>query len=199
MAQLIQLVKSAPTILTPATIEASDFVQRVKLGEWIQAEFRRVRNYQYHKRFFKLLQFGFDYWTPTGGALTLPERELIDGFVGYLVEMSGQQHGEVITAVADEYLLKVGQLRTQEIALLKSFEPYRALATVEAGYYYEVVLPNGLRQRIPQSISFSKMDEDTFQSLYKDVFNVLWNFILFRKFNSQREAENVAMQLLEFA
>lgn len=51
MAQLIQLVKSAPTILTPATIEASDFVQRVKLGEWIQAEFRRVRNYQYHKRF----------------------------------------------------------------------------------------------------------------------------------------------------
>ncbi|HFD3844977.1 TPA: DUF1367 family protein [Serratia marcescens] len=199
MAQLIQLVKSAPTILTPATIEASDFVQRVKLGEWIQAEFRRVRNYQYHKRFFKLLQFGFDYWTPTGGALTLPERELIDGFVGYLVEMSGQQHGEVITAVADEYLLKVGQLRTQEIALLKSFEPYRAWATVEAGYYYEVVLPNGLRQRIPQSISFSKMDEDTFQCLYKAVFNVLWNFILFRKFNSQREAENVAMQLLEFA
>lgn len=199
MAQLIQLVKSAPTILTPATIEASDFVQRVKLGEWIQAEFRRVRNYQYHKRFFKLLQFGFDYWTPTGGALTLPERELIDGFVGYLVEMSGQQHGEVITAVADEYLLKVGQLRTQEIALLKSFEPYRAWATVEAGYYYEVVLPNGLRQRIPQSISFSKMDEDTFQSLYKAVFNVLWNFILFRKFNSQQEAENVAMQLLEFA
>ncbi|HGM6897059.1 DUF1367 family protein [Serratia marcescens] len=199
MAQLIQLVKSAPTILTPATIEASDFVQRVKLGEWIQAEFRRVRNYQYHKRFFKLLQFGFDYWTPTGGALTLPERELIDGFLGYLVEMSGQQHGEVITAVADEYLLKVGQLRTQEIALLKSFEPYRAWATVEAGYYYEVVLPNGLRQRIPQSISFSKMDEDTFQSLYKAVFNVLWNFILFRKFNSQREAENVAMQLLEFA
>ncbi|ALL37789.1 DUF1367 family protein [Serratia marcescens] len=199
MAQLIQLVKSAPTILTPATIEASDFVQRVKLGEWIQAEFRRVRNYQYHKRFFKLLQFGFDYWTPTGGALTLPERELIDGFVGYLVEMSGQQHGEVMTAVADEYLLKVGQLRTQEIALLKSFEPYRAWATVEAGYYYEVVLPNGLRQRIPQSISFSKMDEDTFQSLYKAVFNVLWNFILFRKFNSQREAENVAMQLLEFA
>ncbi|MBP1129362.1 hypothetical protein JOE25_000905 [Serratia sp. PL17] len=199
MAQLIQLVKSAPTILTPATIEASDFLQRVKLGEWIQADFRRVRNYQYHKRFFKLLQFGFDYWTPTGGALTLPERQLIDGFVGYLVEMSGQQHGEVISAVADEYLLKVGQLRTQEIALLKSFEPYRAWATVEAGYFYEVVLPNGLRQRIPQSISFAKMDEDTFQSLYKAVFNVLWNFILFRKFNTQREAENVAMQLLEFA
>jgi hypothetical protein len=33
MAQLIQLVKSAPTILTPATIEASDFVyQKLPAG-----------------------------------------------------------------------------------------------------------------------------------------------------------------------
>ena len=126
MAQLIQLVKSAPTILTPATIEASDFVQRVKLGEWIQAEFRRVRNYQYHKR-FQTSAIWFRLLDANRWCIDAPERELIDGFVGYLVEMSGQQHGEVITAVADEYLLKVGQLRTQEIALLKSFEPYRGL------------------------------------------------------------------------
>lgn len=198
MAQLIQLVKSAPTILTPATFEASEFLQRVKLGEWIQAEFRRVRNYQFHKRFFKLLQFGFDYWTPTGGTLTQPERQLINGFVDYLIDMSGQ-HGEVISAVADEYLFQVGKQRAQDIVLLKSFEPYRGWATVEAGYYDEVILPNGLRQRIPKSISFAKMGEDSFQSLYKSVFNVLWHFILSRSFRSRQEAENVALQLLEFA
>lgn len=197
MAQLIQLVKSAPTILTPATNEASEFLQRVKLGEWIQAEFRRVRNYQFHKRFFKLLQFGFDYWTPTGGTLTLPERQLINGFVEYLIDISGQ-HGAIISSVADDYLFHVGKLRAKDIAVIKSFEPYRAWATVEAGYYDEVILPNGLRQRVPKSISFSKMDEDTFQGLYKSVFNVLWNFILSRSFRSRQEAENVALQLLEF-
>ncbi|WP_154294730.1 DUF1367 family protein, partial [Yersinia enterocolitica] len=118
MAQLLKLEKSAPTILTPATVEDSDFLQRIKIGEWIQAEFRRVRNYQLHKRFFKLLQFGFDYWTPTGGVLTHQERQLVDGFVNYLIRVSGQQYSETLTAAADEYLLKVGQLRTKDIALL---------------------------------------------------------------------------------
>ncbi|EKN4774192.1 DUF1367 family protein [Yersinia enterocolitica] len=199
MAQLLKLEKSAPTILTPATVEDSDFLQRIKIGEWIQAEFRRVRNYQFHKRFFKLLQFGFDYWTPAGGVLTHQERQLVDGFVNHLIRVSGQQHSESLTAVADKYLLEVGQLRTKDIALLKSFEPYRGWAIVEAGYYDEVILPNGLRQRIPKSISFANMDEDTFQSLYKSVFNVLWNSILHRSFRSQQEAEGVALRLLEFA
>ncbi|EPA8167276.1 DUF1367 family protein, partial [Yersinia enterocolitica] len=39
----------------------------------------------------------------------------------------------------------------------------------------------------------------TFQSLYKSVFNVLWNSILHRSFRSQQEAEGVALRLLEFA
>ncbi|EBV1275097.1 DUF1367 family protein, partial [Salmonella enterica subsp. enterica serovar Oranienburg] len=71
--------------------------------------------------------------------------------------------------------------------------------TVQAGYYDEVILPDNTRRRTPKSIAFARMDEDTFRQLYKDVFNVLWNFILRHKFRSQQEAENVAMQLLEFA
>lgn len=199
MAQLIQFQKSAPTILTPATIEASEFLQRVKIGEWIQAEFRRVRNYEYHKRFFKLLQFGFDYWTPAGGVLTPQERQLVNGFVRYLITMSGHQHGETLSAAADEYLFKIGQRRAQDVALLKSFEPYRAWAIVEAGYYDVVILPDGQRRRVAKSISFARMSEDTFQGLYKSVFNVLWNAILFRSFKTPEEAQNVALHLLEFA
>ncbi|MBV4366263.1 DUF1367 family protein [Erwinia phyllosphaerae] len=198
MAQLIQLEKIAPTLLAPATIEASEFLQRVKLGELVQAEFRRVRNYQYHKRFFKLLQLGFEYWTPAGGTLSPGERQIVDGFVKYLVSMAGQ-HGETLSAAADNYLHAVGQRRAKDMALLKSFEPYRAWAIVEAGYYDTVILPDGLRRRMPKSMSFARMDEDTFHALYKSVFNVLWNFILFHSFRTPEEAENVAAQLLEFA
>lgn len=50
MAQ-IQLQKISSEILTPATPEASEFLQRIKIGEWIHADFKRVRNYQFHKRF----------------------------------------------------------------------------------------------------------------------------------------------------
>ncbi|CRG52249.1 putative phage antitermination protein Q [Yersinia wautersii] len=40
------------------------------------------------------------------------------------------------------------------------------------------------------------MDEDTFQSLYKAVFNVLWNSILHRSFRTQQEAEGVALRAM---
>lgn len=199
MAQL-QLVKHTLSgVLLPATPESEDFLQSVKIGEWIHGDFKRLRNYAFHKRFFKLLQLGFEYWTPVGGTLSPDELQLIDRFVGYLVKMSGHRYGEVLTAVADGFLLEEGQLRTREIVLLKSFEPYRAWVTVQAGYYDEVILPDNSRRRVPKSISFARMDEDTFRSLYKDVFNVLWNYILRHKFRSQQEAENVAMQLLGFA
>lgn len=196
----LQLVKQTSSgLLLPATPESEDFLRSVKIGEWIHADFKRVRNYAFHKRFFKLLQLGFDYWTPVGGSLSPDERQLVNRFIVYLIKMSGYQYGETLTAVADEFLLMEGQLRTQEVALLKSFEPYRAWVTVEAGYFDEVILPDNTRRRIPRSISFARMDEDMFRALYKDVFNVLWNFILRHKFRTQQEAENVAVQLLEFA
>lgn len=199
MAQL-QLVKHTLSgVLLPATPESEDFLHSVKPGEWIHGDFKRLRNYAFHKRFFKLLQLGFEYWTPVGGTLSPDELQLIDRFVGYLVKMSGHRYGEVLTAAADDFLLEEGKLQTREIVLLKSFEPYRAWVTVQAGYYDEVILPDNSRRRVPKSISFARMDEDTFRSLYKDVFNVLWNYILRHKFRSQQEAENVAMQLLGFA
>lgn len=197
MAQ-IQFIKSTSQILTPATPEASEFLQRIKAGEWVSAEFRRVRNYRFHKRFFKLLQLGFDYWTPAGGALTAGELELVDRFVSFQIKMAGHQFGPTLCTFADEFILLEGQLRTREIALLKAFEPYREWVTIQAGYYDDVILPDGTRRRVARSISFARMDEDTFQNFYKAAFNVLWNHILFRKFRSQQEAENVAMQLLEF-
>jgi hypothetical protein len=199
MAQLLQLVKSAPTILTPATIEASDFLQRVKLGEWIQAEFRRVRNYKFHKKFFKLLQLGFEYWNPTGGAILPEERHLVNGFVNYLCRQVGQQHSVALADAADQYLTEAAYTRTGDLALLKSFDAYREWVTIQAGYFTEHIYPDGSRNRRAKSISFAKMDEVEFHQLYKSALNVLWNWILFRKFSSPAEVENVAAQLQEYS
>ncbi len=53
----IQLVKQTSSgLLLPATPESCDFLHQIKIGEWIHADFKRVRNYAFHKRFFKLLQ-----------------------------------------------------------------------------------------------------------------------------------------------
>lgn len=198
MAQ-IQLEKTGPQILTPATPEASEFLLRIKIGEWIHADFKRVRNYQFHKRFFKLLQLGFDYWTPAGGAILPEEQKLINGFVDFLCRQVGQQHSVALSDAAELYLADAANSRARDIALLKSFEAYREWVTIQAGYYTEHVYPDGSRNRRAKSISFAKMDELEFQQLYKSALNVLWNWILFRKFSSPAEVENVAAQLLEYA
>lgn len=198
MAQ-IQLQKISSETLTPATPEASEFLQRVKIGEWIHADFKRVRNYQFHKRFFKLLQLGFDYWTPTGGAILPEEQKLVNGFVDFLCRQVGQQHSVALFDAAEQYLSDAAHTRTRDIALLKSFEAYREWVTIQAGYYTEHVYPDGSRNRRAKSISFAKMDDLEFQQFYKSTLNVLWNWILFRKFSSPSEVENVAAQLLEYA
>ncbi|WP_415776595.1 DUF1367 family protein [Salmonella enterica] len=80
----LQLVKQTSSgLLLPATPESGDFLRSVKIGAWIHADFKRVRNYAFHKRFFKLLQLGFDYWMPTGGTVTSREQKLISGFVNF--------------------------------------------------------------------------------------------------------------------
>jgi hypothetical protein len=43
------------------------------------------------------------------------------------------------------------------------------------------------------------MDETEFQQLYKATLDVLWRWILSRAFRDQREAENAAAQLMNFA
>jgi len=67
MAQL-QLIKHSFNILIPATPETRELLQsKIKLGAVLIAEFKQVRNAAFHRRFFALLNLGFEYREPTGG------------------------------------------------------------------------------------------------------------------------------------
>ena len=96
------------------------------------------------------------------------------------------------------YLSSVGISRSRDMALLKHFESFREWATIQAGFYDEYQMPDGSRRRVAKSISFASMDDSQFNGVYKSVLNVLWNYILRRKFHSPAEAENAASQLLSF-
>lgn len=196
----LQLVKQTSSgLLLPATPESGDFLRSVKIGEWIHADFKRVRNYAFHKRFFKLLQLGFDYWTPTGGTVTSREQKLISGFVNFLCDSAGQEYIPALNEAAEQYLYNVATLRTGDVALLKSFDAFREWVTIQAGFYDEYTMPDGSRRKVAKSISFASMDDAEFNGVYQSVLNVLWNYILRRKFRSANDAENAASQLMSFA
>lgn len=196
MAQ-IQLLKTSSTTLTPATPEASAFLQRFKIGAWLNCDVRQARNLLFHRRFFALLNLGFEYWTPAGGTITPAEKQFLTGYIRYLITIAG--HGDTLHETEMAYIERTAQRRADGHAIAKSFEAFRRWATIEAGFYDEFVLPDSTRRREARSISFGNMTEPEFHEVYKAVFNVLWNTILHRAFSSPHEAETVAMQLLELA
>lgn len=197
MALELQLIKHHSGILIPATPETSDILQsKTRLGDVLVAEFRRVRNPAFHRRFFALLNLGFEYWEPTGGAISSNERKLITGYAKFLASYAGNE-GALID-VAEQYLERIADKRTGSISACKSFDAYRAWVTIESGHYDAIQLPDGTLRKHPRSIAFANMDESEFQQLYKAALDVLWRWILSRSFRDQREAENAAAQLMSF-
>lgn len=199
MAHELQLIKQSSGILIPATPETSDILQsKIKLGAVLVAEFRQVRNPAFHRRFFALLNLGFEYWEPTGGAISSNERKLVTGYAKFLAAFGGNE-GALLDA-AEQYLEQVASRRiTNGISLCKSFDAYRAWVIVESGHYDAIQLPDGTLRKHPRSIAFANMDETEFQQLYKAALDVLWRWVLSRSFKDQREAENAASQLMRFA
>ena len=196
MAQL-QLIKHSSNILIPATPETSDFLQsKCKLGAVLVADFKQVRNPVFHRRFFALLNLGFEYWEPNGGAISSNERRLVTGYAKYLASFGGSE--TALLDAAEQYLDRIADKRTGSISACKSFDAYRAWVTVESGHYDAIQLPDGTLRKHPRSIAFANMDETEFQQLYKAALDVLWRWILSRAFRDQREAENAAAQLLSF-
>lgn len=199
MAQELQLVQHQSGFLFPATPESREFLQsKCKLGTVLVAEFTKVRNPAFHRKFFALLNLGFEYWEPTGGAISSNERKLVQGYAKYLMTFGGDE--TALLDAAEQYLEQVASRRvTNGISLCKSFDAYRSWVTVQAGHYDAIKLPDGTLQKHPRSISFANMDEIEFQELYKAALDVLWRWILSRAFKDQREAENAAAQLMSFA
>lgn len=196
MAQL-QLIKQSSGILIPATAETSDILQsKIKLGAVLEADFRQLRNPAFHRRFFALLNLGFEYWEPTGGAISSNERKLVTGYAKFLASFGGSE--PALMDAAEQYLDRIADRRAGSISLCKSYDAYRSWVIVEAGHYDAIQLPDGTLRKHPRSISFANMEEGEFQQLYRAALDVLWRWILSRAFRSQDEAQNAAAQLMSF-
>lgn len=194
----LQLIKQSTGILIPATPETSDYLQyKIKLGDILEADFKKVRNPAFHRRFFALLNLGFEYWEPTGGSISSNERKLISGYAKFLSSFGGNEG--ILLDAAEQYLERISDKRAGSISICKSYDAYRAWVIVEAGHYDAIQLPDGTLRKHPRSISFAKMDETEFQHLYRAALDVLWRWILHKPFKTQQQAENAAAQLLSFA
>jgi Protein of unknown function (DUF1367). len=193
-----RLIKQAGSLLAPATAEDAEILSGLPVGAFLEVNATSKRNPAFHRKFFSLLNLGFEYWTPMSVSLSQVERNVIRNYTNFLISFGANR--DAMENAAETFLSRWEQKRSERVVqIVKSFDAYRRWATVEAGYFSEMVMPNGVIVKEPISIKFSKMDETTFRELYKSVFNVLWTYILSRTFKSEHEAESTVNQLMGYA
>ena len=140
----------------PADADSEEWHKKKKLGSVCRFKTTEIRNYRFLKKFFALLNLGFEYWTP--GVIScdygVPE---------------------------------------------KNFERFRKDVTILAGYYHTVIRLDGTVRIEADSISFAKMDDDTFSKLYGSVLDVLVKRISVLNKMGKEETNRAVDKLLEFA
>lgn len=87
----LALVKTATGYL-PADAMSEEESRKHKKGQVIHADFKKMRNYEFHKKFFALIELGFEAWEP---------QELNDKFG--VVEKNFEQFREDVTIMAGYY------------------------------------------------------------------------------------------------
>ena len=59
--------KVSSTTLVAASDHDAELLKHIKIGQPTRVKFTRVRNYEFHKKYFALLDLAFDYWEPDPG------------------------------------------------------------------------------------------------------------------------------------
>lgn len=90
------------------------------------------------------------------------------------------------------------QVEFKGVKVGKNLDVFRGWVTCQAGYYYLAITPDGKVKANPQSISFSKMDEEKFRDLYNKVLDVLLRHV-FKQYKNREELESVVDQIMGFA
>jgi hypothetical protein len=82
--------------LIPADPMTAEALEKIRPGEVIHGEYRRMRNYKFHKKLFALLNLGFEYWQPgeINSKYGTPEKNF-DRFRADVTILAGYYHTEI--------------------------------------------------------------------------------------------------------
>ena len=50
--------------LAPADEATAEWLQKIKVGQVVKGKFSQLRNYQFHRKYFAMLNVAFEYWEP---------------------------------------------------------------------------------------------------------------------------------------
>lgn len=178
----------------PTDQSGIESIKSISDGCVVMLDIRASRNIRFHRKFFAMLNLGFEYWEPES-LITDAEISAANRMIRIMRDCGLSSDAcENITAI---FMDDINSKRSSMV-IEKSFEAYREWVTIEAGFSDTIATPSGPRKRA-KSISFSSMDDVAFSQLYKSVFNVVWEISLKKIFASEADAELAVSKLLSMA
>lgn len=159
------------------------------------------RNYQHHKKFFALLETGFEYWQPQFEVLSEAERWLANQLCRRFAEIAKNPTAyTAMKAVADQELERIKQHREERLDYegMKTLEAYLNYVMKKAGFYDIKPSQDGGTFKERWSISFANMPQEKFNEVYKGVYGVIWNETLCNVYEEQWMLDNKINQLMGF-
>jgi hypothetical protein len=163
---------------------------------------RGKRNLKFHRKFFVLVNLGFEYWSPKMKLVSEPEEWIAFEVAKEFCEQAGQpelfeKYGKNIAQIAIDKMVRKRSSRIDPDGY-KNIDNFRKRVMIKAGFYELVTLPNGGIIKQPWSIAFHNMTQEQFNDVYKKCFDVIWYESLFQNFENEQEVENLINQLLNF-
>lgn len=73
------------------TDDDKSFIDKTRIGTILECDFKTVRNSIFYRKYFALLNLGFDYWSSAGGAVLPAERGLLMCFVWMFAQYGDEQ------------------------------------------------------------------------------------------------------------
>ena len=58
----ISLKKVSDIMIVPNDKDSADFIDKLKYNQVIVADFKKSRNYNFHKKYFALIKFAYEHW-----------------------------------------------------------------------------------------------------------------------------------------
>ena len=151
----IFVIKMPDGNLMPASEHDREQLRAIKSMQPCRVKLTRVRNYEFHKKWFALVQYAYENWGgPIWETSNLP--------------VSKRSYPRY----ADE------KRKALSVEPHKDFDRFRKDITILAGYYDATYRLNGEVRLEAQSISFGAMSEDEFEKLYSATIEVIVKHVL---------------------
>lgn len=142
-----QFIKQPGGLLRPANQADVETLAKVANGNLVQVDFKQPRNPQFHRKFFAMLNFAYEYWNPEPiliEGLTIAPEKNFDRFRKDVLILAGYRHA--VVNIKNEVRFEADSISFASMDDMQFQEVYQAVFNV----CWRMVLKNvqGMTQAI---------------------------------------------------